>query len=80
MHARPSTHAASISRQPPEPTEKLAFSVEEAMTALDLSRQKFYDEINAGRIRTYRVGKRRLVCRQALLDYIREREEESRHV
>lgn len=65
-----------LNKKTQEPPEKLAFSIEEAMAGLDLSRQKLYNEINAGRLRTYRVGKRRLVSRQAILDYIAARERE----
>lgn len=35
-----------------------------------IGRTKGYSEVNAGRIRTVRVGRRRLVTRQALLDYL----------
>jgi excisionase family DNA binding protein len=56
----------------------LALSIPEALDALGISRQTLYDEINAHRLRTYRVGRRRFVSRAALLDWIQEREQEGR--
>lgn len=58
-------------------TSRIAYNIEQAMEALDLSRQSIYDEINEGRLRTFRVGRRRLVSAEALTDYVRDREAES---
>ena len=57
-------------------TAKLAYSMEETMQALGFSRATLYEEINANRLRTYKVRKRRYCTHQALLDYQREREAE----
>jgi excisionase family DNA binding protein len=51
-----------------------AFSIPEVMEALGVSRQTVYDEINAGRLRSFRVASRRLVSANALDAYIRGRE------
>lgn len=38
-----------------------AYSVDEVAAMYRLSRQKVYDEINAGRLHSSKVGKRRLI-------------------
>lgn len=43
------------------PAHKAVFSVNEVMTALDLSRQEVYNQINAGKLRSFKVGRRRLI-------------------
>ena len=48
---------------------RLAFSMEETMDALDLSRPTLYGEINKGRLRTYCVGRRRFCTPDAVRDY-----------
>ena len=44
---------------------------------LNSSRQTVYNEINAGRLLSYKVGRRRFVSEEACLKYIRAREEET---
>ena len=51
-----------------------ALSVEDACKALSTSRQRLYDLINEGRIRSYKEGKRRFISVAAIHDYIGERE------
>ena len=41
------------------------------------SRQTIYNEINAGRLRSYKVGRRRFISEEACVDYIRAREAET---
>lgn len=43
--------------------EKAAFSVNEFMAAYGIGRTKFYQEINEGRLRIRKVGKRTLVAK-----------------
>jgi excisionase family DNA binding protein len=50
-------------------------SVDEAGAALGLGRSKIYGEIAAGRLRTIRAGRRRLVPAAAIVSYIRALEE-----
>ena len=45
-------------------------SVPEVMESTGLSRQTVYNEINAGRLRTFKVGRRRLVSPAALADWV----------
>jgi len=44
---------------------------------LNVSVQTVYNEINAGRLITFRIGKRRFVSEDALHKYIRDREAEA---
>lgn len=56
---------------------QLTYTMTEAAEALGIGHQKLYDEINAGRLRTYRVGRRRYASAEAVHDYIRDREREA---
>lgn len=47
-------------------------SVEEAADALGIGRSALYAEISAGRCRSLRVGRRRLVPSSVVADYMRE--------
>ncbi|HWG75555.1 MAG TPA: excisionase family DNA-binding protein [Steroidobacteraceae bacterium] len=49
-----------------EPVPRFAFSVAEASQSSSLSRRKLYELIDAGHLRTVKIGKRRLVPRDAL--------------
>jgi excisionase family DNA binding protein len=48
----------------------LLYRVEEAATALRLSRTAIYDLIRSGRLRTVKAGSRRLVPVAALAEYV----------
>jgi excisionase family DNA binding protein len=48
-------------------------SIAEAATMLGIGRSGLYGEIAAGRLRSLRVGRRRLVPAAAVADYIAER-------
>jgi len=48
----------------------LLLDVREAAAALRISRAKLYQVIAAGRLETVSIGARRLVPRDALLDYV----------
>jgi excisionase family DNA binding protein len=45
-------------------------SVDEAAAALGIGRSRLYDEIGAGRVRSVRVGRRRLVPSSAITERI----------
>ena len=57
-------------------TPSLALPIAKAMEATGLGRNSIYEEINAGRLRSFRVGRRRLVSEKAILDWIADREAE----
>jgi len=54
----------------PQQIERLAYSVEEAATALGLSRDVIYDQLRTGRLRSLKVGRRRTISRQHIDDFL----------
>ena len=50
--------------------QPLLYDVEEAATALRLSRSVLYELIRSGQLRTVKQGRRRLVPIAALVDYV----------
>lgn len=57
--------------------DRLTYSITQAMEALNLSRNTIYLEIKAARLKTFTVGRRRMVSRDALERYVKDREEET---
>ena len=53
-------------------TEKLLFSIPEAMEALSLGRSLLVDKLLRGEIGSVKVGRRRLVPRTAIEAYVAE--------
>lgn len=49
---------------------KLAYSVNEAMQAVGVGRTKLYAEINAGKIKTRKLGTKTIILAKDLSDYI----------
>jgi excisionase family DNA binding protein len=54
-----------------EPAPDRLLSIPDAADALGIGRSMLYGEISSGRIRTLKVGRRRLVPSGAVRDYIR---------
>ena len=54
-----------------------SYSINQLMEVLHVSRQTVYDEINSGRLKTFKIGRRRFVSDDALREYIKDREEET---
>ncbi|MET0106638.1 MAG: helix-turn-helix domain-containing protein [Sedimenticola sp.] len=50
-------------------TKKFAYTVEETMEALGLSRKMIYQEFNTRRLRSYKVGARRYVAEEDIQAY-----------
>jgi len=57
--------------------EKLSYNVDEALAATGLNRNALYRAISANQIKTFKVGKRRMVSARALREFIEAREKES---
>jgi excisionase family DNA binding protein len=55
------------------PVRRRAHTVPQAIHALNLSRTTLYAEIKAGRLRSFTVGKKRLIPDEALDEYIAAR-------
>jgi excisionase family DNA binding protein len=57
-------------------TVKPAYEVPEVRVALgNISHQKVYDLFNAGELKSFTIGRRRLVSHEALMEFIRKREQ-----
>jgi excisionase family DNA binding protein len=52
---------------------QLAYGIEDASRLLGLGRSTTFAEISAGRLKSFRVGKRRLVPASALSEYVADR-------
>lgn len=60
-------------------TIKPAYEVPEVRIALgNISHQKVYDLFNSGELRSFKIGRRRLVSHDALMEFIRNREAASK--
>jgi len=57
--------------------ENFSYSIIQLIEVLHVSRQTVYDEINSGRLKTFKIGRRRFVSDDALREYIKDREEET---
>lgn len=55
---------------PAAPAERLAYSVDEAARLTGLSRDLLYDEMRRGNLRYRKVGRRRLITRQHLEEFL----------
>jgi excisionase family DNA binding protein len=62
---------------PTLPAGKALYRIPEAMRLLSLSRSVIYEQIRAGRLRTVRQGRTRLVPATAITDYVALLESES---
>ena len=68
----PSTPAplGAISPQPDPETERLAYSVNEAARLTGLSRDLLYDQMRQGNLDYIKVGRRRLITRRHLEQFL----------
>jgi len=62
--------AAETSQHGPDPAERLAYSVDEAASLTGLSRDLLYDEMRRGHLLYVKVGRRRLITRQHLQQFL----------
>lgn len=59
-------------------SEKLVLDVEEGARMVGLGRSKFYMELLSGRCESIKIGRRRLVPKQALVEYLERLRAEAR--
>jgi len=58
-------------------TQKPAYEIPELRAALgNISHQKAYDLLNSGELQSFKIGRRRLVSHDALMAFIRSREQQ----
>ena len=62
--------AGEMSLEPGHSAERLAYSVDEAADLIGLSRDLLYDEMRRGNLRYRKVGRRRLITRQHLEEFL----------
>jgi len=60
------------------PTEKIAYSIKDFAEISGVCIQTIYNEINAGRLQTYNVGRRRFISRAAAEQWQHDRENEAK--
>jgi hypothetical protein len=63
--------AAKLGDRAEAGTKRLAYTVKEALALLPFGRNKFYDEVKAGRLRSRTVGRMRIVLDEDLQSYLR---------
>ena len=51
---------------------KVALTVQEAAKMIGISKPSMYEIVRAGKVRTVKIGKKILISRQSLLDWIRK--------
>lgn len=72
--------ASTMNVEPlPEFTPRLFYSVQDAMTLLDMGRTELYQEIRSGRLKSVKRGRRRQISHDALLDYYKRVCQEAEH-
>jgi len=54
--------------------QELSYTISQVEDALHCSHQTVYNEINSGRLKTFKIGRRRFVSDDALREYIKDRE------
>lgn len=58
-------------------SDRVSFSVNEVAEMVGVCRRTIYNEIENARLKSYKVGARRLVSRKALDEWLQEREKEA---
>ena len=54
--------------------DRIALTVEDAIAVTGYSRNRLYDAMNDGSLRSFKDGRRRMISRKALEDFIAKRE------
>ncbi len=58
-------------------SSSLSFSIKDFSTASGVCIQTVYNEINSGRLKTFKVGRRRFISKQSAAQWLKDRENES---
>ena len=53
-----------------QPVERLSYGLDEAAASIGVSRRTLYDYIGDGRLKTVKIGGRRLIFREDLLAFL----------
>jgi excisionase family DNA binding protein len=65
-----STAATEVGQPKPDSADRLAYSIDEVVRLTGLSRDLLYDEMRRGRLAYVKVGRRRLITRQRLQQFL----------
>lgn len=70
--AQPPAHGPARPAEPgtEPPVQRLAYSVTEAAAATGLPKDLLYDEMRAGRLAYLKIGRRRIITRQQLAEFL----------
>ena len=68
--AASSPPSPEVGKQEPEPAERLAYSIDEAARLTGLFRNLLYDEMRRGNLAYVKVGRRRLITRHHLQQFL----------
>ena len=69
-HGASSPRALVPAQSEPDPAERLAYSIDEAARLTGLSRDLLYDEMRRGNLTYVKVGRRRLITRHHLQEFL----------
>ena len=70
LRAVGSPPSPEVGKPAPEPAERLAYSIEEVVRLTGLSRDLLYDEMRRGNLTYVKVGRRRLITRRHLEQFL----------
>jgi excisionase family DNA binding protein len=65
-------HGGGVPGIEPGPGDRLSYSMEEAATMLGVGRTAVYDLARTNDLKTFKIGKRRLVTRDALIEFLEQ--------
>jgi len=60
-----------------EPVRKLVYSIPEACEAADINKDTLYKGIHSGKLRSLKIGRRRLIRIEALSKWLKDLEDEA---
>ena len=67
-------HLDNSTSQQSSPGTKMTLSVREAAELIGISKPSMYEVVRAGKVRSVKVGKKILISRQSLLDWLKKGE------
>ena len=70
QHGASSPRALEPGQPEPDPAGRLAYSIDEAARLTGLSRDLLYDEMRRGNLTYVKVGRRRLITRHHLQEFL----------
>lgn len=50
--------------------DRLCYTIDELAEAASVARTRIYDEISQGRLKTFKIGRRRMIAAEAVRDWL----------